>query len=60
MQGLALRQSPHPGPKPRVAAGLGAQAFAEKAGEHLLLSAVDCAMEGEGRKEKNICEGFCF
>lgn len=43
-----------------AAAGLGAQAFAEKVGEHLRLSALDRAMGGEGGKEKNIREGFCF
>lgn len=40
-------------------AGLAAQA-AEKAGEHLRLSALDSVMGGEGRNEENICEGFCF
>lgn len=60
MQQLALRQSAHPAPKSPAAAGLGAQAFAEKAGEHLRLSALDCVLGGEGRNEENIREGFCF
>lgn len=50
MQWLALRQSPRPGPKPPAAAGLSAQAFAEKAVEHLCLSALDCVMGG-GKQE---------
>lgn len=48
MQWLALRQSPRPGPKPPAAAGLSAQAFAEKAVEHLRLSALDC---NDGRRK---------
>lgn len=60
MQQLALRQSPHPGPKAPAAAGLAAGAFAEKAGEHLHLPALDCVMGGEGRNKDNIHEGSCF
>jgi len=60
MQWLAPRQSPHPGPKPPAAAGPGARAFAEEAGEHLRLSALGCATGRDGGKGENICEGFCF